>query len=67
MHSILYAIAHLSIYTSVRLSITHTEHTDPDTGTESNPIPEDWIFSDPIKNLSSDPSTVSHLLICQLD
>jgi len=67
MHSMLYAIAHLSIHTSVRLSNTHTEHTDPDTGTKSNPIPEDWIFSDPIKNRSSDPSTVSHLLIRQLN
>jgi len=47
--------------------VTIREHTDSYSGTESEPILVDPIFTDPLKNRSSDPSTVSHLLSSHVD
>jgi len=43
------------------------EHTDSYSGTGSEPILADRIFTDPLKNRSSDPSTVSHMLSSHVD
>ena len=55
------------VTTSVQFQLTSREHTDSYSGTESEPILVDRIFTDPLQNRFSDPSTVSHLLSSQVD